>query len=188
MNLTPFEKPTSIDCGAFHMIVGAMPKVWNQEIEAERLMQIVDNESVREFLPDLSFSNTEEAEEWLIKLPVNGMIKRNLPIILRLNEPLATIGYMMCYSPLTFDENNEDGYKGWAIEYFLDKQFWSQGIMSAALQNILSHLQKLGVQTIRASTHRNNIASIRVLEKLRLRRMGSDNKVGDHIVYQVELN
>ena len=188
MNLTPFDKPTSIDCGAFHMIVGAMPKVWNQEIEAERLIQIVDNKTVRRFLPDLSFSTTEEAEEWLIKLPLTGMIKRNLPIILRLNDPLVTIGYMMCYSPLTFDENQEDGYKGWAIEYFLDQAVWGNGIMSAALQTLLAHLQQCGIEFIRASTHQDNIRSKRILEKLGLSRVGPDNKVGDHIVYQVKLN
>lgn len=185
MNTKPFENPASIDCGTFHVIAGAMPKHWDTDHEAERLIQITDNDQMERFLPDLCFDSRKEAKEWLKGITLTWASKERLPAVVRLNDPLVTVGYIICYTPARF-ENDE--YDGWAIEYFLDEDLWGNEIMTTAVNNFLSYLQENNVERVRASSHSDNIASISLLQKIGFSRIGRDESRGDHIVHEIRLN
>lgn len=184
MNTTPFEEPASIDCGPFHMIIGAMPKHWKPDHEAERLLEIVDNPQTRKFLPHLDFESKEEASEWLRELTMGWASKTKLPVILRLNDPLVTIGYVECYTPRSIDEKKDI----WVIEYFLDKKIWGRGVMKAAVNNFLAHMEDKGVEEVRASTHRNNQRSIGLLDSLGFEFAGVAGENDNHVTKSVKLN
>lgn len=166
------------------MIIGAMPKHWKPDHEAERLLDIVDNPQTRRFLPHLDFESKEEASEWLGELTMGWASKKKLPVILRLNDPLVTIGYVDCYTPSSIEE----GEDMWAIEYFLDKELWGRGVMKIAINNFLAHMEDKGVKKVRASTHKNNQRSMGLLDSLGFEFVGVAGEKGNHITKSIKLN
>ena len=58
----------------------------------------------------------------------------------------------------------------WLVEYFLHKDLWNKGIMTGALGAVLQNIQEQGVTNIGALCQRENITSIKVLEKIGFKR------------------
>lgn len=75
------------------------------------------------------------------------------------------IGLVDIISPEKAKENYKLEEYDWLVEYFLHKDFWGQGIMSGIISAICQKLNEQGIETIAAICDRNNIASIRILEK-----------------------
>jgi RimJ/RimL family protein N-acetyltransferase len=59
----------------------------------------------------------------------------------------------------------------WIIEYYLNKKFWNNGIMSGIIPAVISFLQKQGIKNIGAIVDRLNAPSIRILEKSGFKRI-----------------
>lgn len=81
-----------------------------------------------------------------------------------LKEPNKIIGEIIILSP----KSVEPQYKiqdTWIIEFYLNKQLWNKGIMSGIIAAIVSNMKNQGIDKIGALVDRNNIPSIRVLEK-----------------------
>lgn len=74
------------------------------------------------------------------------------------------IGEVIILSP----KSVEPAYKivdTWIIEYFLNKQLWNNGIMTGVIQAIIQKMKEQDIKNIGALVDRENISSIRVLEK-----------------------
>lgn len=81
-----------------------------------------------------------------------------------LKEPNKIIGEIIILTP----KSVEPEYKihdTWIVEFFLNKQLWNKGIMTGILTTIVSNMKNQGINKIGALVDRDNIPSIRVLEK-----------------------
>lgn len=87
--------------------------------------------------------------------------------LIKLNK---IIGEIIILSPRTVTPSYgiEDT---WLIEYFLNKKLWNNGLMSGAVKAVVSNLQGQGIKNIGALVIRENIPSIRVLEKTGFKRL-----------------
>lgn len=84
---------------------------------------------------------------------------------LTLKESNKIIGEIIILSPKSVKEAY--GLEGmWIIEFYLNKQFWNNGIMSDAIQAIILNMKQQGIANIGALVDRKNIPSVRVLEKV----------------------
>lgn len=66
----------------------------------------------------------------------------------------------ICEMILNMDKNNL-----WAIEFYLNCDYWNRGIMSMFVDSITNELFMQGVETVIAITNRENSASISLLKK-----------------------
>lgn len=83
------------------------------------------------------------------------------------------------------------------IGYMLNKLYWRQNIMTEVLVNVIDFAENnLYINTIEASIHPQNIASIKLCEKLGFKRMAvkeniiinkKTNKYEDRVVYKLIL-
>jgi len=55
--------------------------------------------------------------------------------------------------------------EGWELGYVLARAAWNRGLMTEAVGGVLPALSGLGLERIFADTHRDHVASQRVLEK-----------------------
>ncbi|PWJ39374.1 GNAT family N-acetyltransferase [Sediminitomix flava] len=56
-------------------------------------------------------------------------------------------------------------YRRDEIGYSINRDWWGKGLMTEILTEVLHHLQSVGVETLRARVHRENLSSQKVLEK-----------------------
>ena len=84
--------------------------------------------------------------------------------LLTLKEINKIIGEIIILSPksVELEYNMKDT---WLIEYYLNKQLWNNGIMSGVISAIINNMKSQGITNIGAFVNRDNISSIKVLEK-----------------------
>ena len=84
---------------------------------------------------------------------------------LTLKEYDKVIGEILILSPKSVEPsyNIKDT---WIIEYFLNKQLWNNGIMTGVIQVIIEQMQEQDINKIGVLVDRDNLSSIRVLQKV----------------------
>jgi len=139
-----------------------MPHLENIEND---LYEILSNFENTEYIPRRRPENRDDLSNKIMGIILNYEKKLQYAHFITNKVTNKIIGMVDLISPENAKKNyNLDEYD-WVIEYFLHRNFWGQGIMSGIISAICQRLNEQGIQTIAAICDRNNIGSIRVLEK-----------------------
>lgn len=170
-----FEDFDHIDLGS---VVLALP---SQDIdtEAEILYQITRDQEIRKWMPRFSGINTvEKAREVLINhlLVVAGSL--GMFLTLKFKSTGRTFAYIY------LEKVNEDT---WKIEYCIESESRRKGVMFAAVDTMLTYLQKNKVKYVDAVQQPENKVNEKLLKKLRFTLM-PQQPVTDKQLYKIRLN
>ena len=157
-----------------------------------REIESSDQASLYSYWSDLEFARylprgplTEESVSDFVERVLSGRHsrpRRYFRFAITLKEDGRFVGDCVCR--ISDPENREDLSRiiGQAyIGYFLAKEFWGQGYATEVAKTLLSFgFQKLGLVRIWAWCDTENLASIRVLEKVGMKREGHFRRSVDH--------
>jgi len=151
------------------MIVSRRLKI--RPITSDDLPQVIVIHSdplVNEFLPYETWQNQSDADAWferIEQLSIEGKAKQ---YVIELLENQKVIGTCML---INYDLKQHRA----EIGYVLNRDYWRKGLMFEAMTLFIEYLQfKLKVQTIQATVEVENIASIKLLEKLKFNSLKQD--------------
>ena len=128
--------------------------------DAKAIFSLRTNKEVNEFIDRKIPNNLSEARAFIDR--ISNLAENNKGIFWVIeskssNELLGTIGL----------RNFEDDENYAEIGYEIDPDYQERGYMSEAFEPILEYgFNTLELKTIEAFTHKNNVASIALLEKL----------------------
>tara|TARA_R110002126_G_scaffold277373_2_gene423198 strand:- start:3555 stop:4082 length:528 start_codon:yes stop_codon:yes gene_type:complete len=128
--------------------------------DAKAIFGLRTNKEVNEFIDRRTPKNLSEARAFIDRITTLTENNKGVFWVIELkssNQLLGTIGLR------NFED--EDDYA--EIGYELDPDYQERGYMSEAFEPVLNFgFQNLDLKTIEAFTHKNNVASIALLEKL----------------------
>lgn len=125
------------------------------EKDMNGIYEIFSDVTVNKYLPWYPLKNYQEAEEFYHKkiLPKNNE-KNSYYFAICLKENNSPIGYVA----VSGDEGHDFGYG-------LQKEYWGKGIISEAVEAVLSFLSTTDIGFVTATHDVNNIGSGKVMEK-----------------------
>lgn len=113
---------------------------------------------VTQDLPDgwQNISNIKKAEEWAVERKNDSNF-----YAIQVSERFEIIGFLFLYT-----EDESEAPTDLRLGYLLDESYWGKGLGSELIGGLVSWCKKeLSLKSISGGVERNNIASIRVLEK-----------------------
>ena len=127
--------------------------------DAENFFNYISNHQVRKYILSSIPSNLNEAKDeimyWIDLFYKNKGIYWAVAD-LETDQMIGAIGF----HDLNYYNNRAE------ISYDLNYQYWGKGIMSKAMQKILKYgFQNMNIERIQASTVKENILSIKILER-----------------------
>jgi RimJ/RimL family protein N-acetyltransferase len=154
-NTKPFDNFEILDCGGFIM---TGPTEAGFKVEAAAMVLATQNEEAKKYLTNYP-TNLDEGYKKLSGCIASFLEKKALTYIIKA-DGVGPIGFIHVYT-----KDNSTDIKDWLIEYYLNKSFWGQGIMTVAVQTVLAFLQENEVSSISAIVDADNYASKRILDK-----------------------
>lgn len=155
------------------------------------LFEILNDKETTEFLPEHRISDKSKMNMFLFGAILGYERQTNYMHFLTAKKINQTIGVINLITPSEVEKNYQQ--KGvWYLEYYLNKKFWNQQIMSNALFAILENIKQQEIHRIGALTFIENIASVKILEKLGFNKIdlttrGLTPKSKHHIYNQIYL-
>lgn len=162
---TIFEGIPKIDLGGAH-IRGIFPN--KLELEAKAYLLNCNDIEIKTFLPTVYVETEAQAIEKLNGFIDRFLLKAGVFFCIAAKDRSIPVGYILCNSPLVNFKDSEEKMGDWTIDFWIANPYRGKGIMSAALYRVLGYLQLKEVNRVYAYTHKNNLASIRVIEKCNL--------------------
>ena len=152
------KKPCHI---GVYILKPPIANLYESEVRLYYLNCSKKDEELFRWLPSVCVSSSEEAEAKLNNL-IDGMLfKRSITYCIRPKELQIPVGYIVLNSPRA-----ETGLNDWSIDFWMVKAYRGQGIMKGCLNNVLVYLQKMQVPVVKALVEKENIATIKLLQKL----------------------
>ncbi len=150
------------------------------------IFEILSNDENIEFIPRRRIKDLEDASN-----KVFGIIlgyQKNLSYTHFITNKITNkvIGIIDIISPDYAKKMYSLNKYDWIIEYVLHKDYWGQGIMTGIIAAICQRLRDQGINTIAAVCDKNNISSIRLLEKIGFQKMKPFDINQDY--YELKLN
>ena len=152
--------------------------------DLDDLFALYSDPEVRRYFPEgtLSYQETKEELEWFLDgHPQHPELGLWATIHKETDQFIGRCGLL----PWIIDQQPEV-----EIAYMLAKAYWGQGLGSEAAQGIRDYaFERLGLSRLICLPDRNNIASIRVAEKvgMRFEKEGRDDK-GPFMLYSIDKN
>jgi ribosomal-protein-alanine N-acetyltransferase len=146
------------------------------ESDSEAIFRIQSNPEMTKYTPDEPWKSIEEGKEfikltqWLYELK-HATFRHFFAIIEKESKNL--IGYCGV-GGIAYDRTENE------VFYAIEKGFWGKGYATEVGKAMLEYgFIQLGLKKIIAAVHIKNLASIRVLEKIGLKRVGIINGLAD---------
>jgi RimJ/RimL family protein N-acetyltransferase len=159
IDLDIFEESAIINVGSSFILT----PIYHTILESERAFYLVNsmNEELKKYLPSVHANTKEAAEKILIDFLGRTAFKQSLLFCIRLKEQKYPVGYINFNTPISSTELND-----WSVDFWLGPSMQGKGIMTLALHHALFHLQKYKVPRIIAVVDKDNLKSIKVLERV----------------------
>lgn len=154
----PFDNFELLDCGGFYMT--GVTKHF--ELEAAAMILATKNKDAQRFLSGYP-KTIDEANKKMGECIMSFYEKKTLTYIIKAVDHFP-MGFIHVFTP-----DNSTDIKDWLIEYYLNERFWRKGIMTAAVQTVLAFLQENNISNVKAVVDSENLASKRILEKLKFK-------------------
>ncbi len=133
------------------------------EEDLDAMCRLSLDEEVTKFLDYIKFDTREKVAEWLRGKIVynNERLRHSYNLAITLKATGMVVGWVGIGEPS--DKTKADLDFGYAVE----KEYWRQGYASEALKALLSFcFSELHVRTIAGDCDSENIASVKVMEKV----------------------
>lgn len=142
--------------------------------DAEAMVELNSDFEVVQYTGDVAFESVEAAREFLAeRLEVYHKYKRG-----RLIAELKSTGEIIGWAGLKYmpEEDVTD------VGYRFYKKFWGNGYATESAKAFIDHgFNALGLDRIVAHARKENVASLRVLEKCGMKIIGEDKDCGGEI-------
>lgn len=155
------------------------------ELMAKNLFQIFRDEDTTRYNPEKKMISIDEARKLLADSAMSYSLNSRYNHFISLQNNQNVIGYISIVPPFMV----EDDYRikdTWFIEYFLYKELWNKGFMTNFLNEIVNGLKMQDITSIGALVNKNNISSIKVLEKCNFKKVKSLDNISDF--YKLKMN
>jgi RimJ/RimL family protein N-acetyltransferase len=142
--------------------------------DAEAMMELNSDFEVVQYTGDVAFESVEAAREFLAgRLEVYHKYKRG-----RLIAELKSTGEILGWAGLRYDPEQDETDVG----YRFHKKFWGNGYATESAKAFIDYgFNVLGLDRIVAHARKENVASLRVLEKCGMKIIGEDMDCGGEI-------
>ena len=124
-----------------------------------------DDETLK-FVPEQRLSDLKAAEDEFNKFLFANSTGVSFTHFITDKFNGKTIGLITIVAPELASRLYKMEKYEWMIEYLLNKNYCGHGLMTSFLKIFVSNMNEQGIKTIGAVCFRNNLASIRVLEKV----------------------
>ncbi len=151
------------------------------ESDAEAIAVLRSNDIVNQYIDRAKGKSVEEALDFIHKMNVGFKRNQNLYWAICLKDSAAFIGTCCMWS---FSPDNSTAEMG----YELHPSYHRKGLIHEAVQPLIQYaFEKLGLQKLEAYTHRDNLGSIRLLQKNNFKQTERvDTKNANNIVFVLE--
>lgn len=178
INLAVFENFRFIDIGS---IIITMPTD-NIDEESKCLLDICKDNSIKKWLYKFEeINNLSQAREFIISQMMLIVSFKCLFLTIKYKDSGRVIGY------INLDTPQKGNFNSWMLEYCIEHGARNNGVMFAALHNLLSYLQSNKVEYVTALNESLNIASEKLLQKLNFTKI-SERSSSDYSCYMIRLN
>ncbi len=146
--------------------------------DAEAIAALRSNDIVNQYIDRAKGKSVEEALDFIHKMNEGFKRNQNLYWAICLKDSSSLIGTCCMWS---FSAGNTIAEMG----YELHPSFHRKGIIHEAVQPLIQYaFEKLGLQKLEAYTHRDNLGSIRLLQKNNFKQTERvDRENADNIVF-----
>jgi RimJ/RimL family protein N-acetyltransferase len=135
------------------------------QIENELFEILHDNESTK-YIEGGRLPNRNAISDRMFGIIMGYQTGQSYSHFITDKRTMSVIGMVDIISPARAREIYTLDKYNWMITYFLHKEFWGQGIIPGVVNAICQNIKSQGINTIAAICDRENIRSIRVLEKV----------------------
>ena len=142
-----------------------------------------NNPDVLKFIPSVYANNIEDAKVMLKGFINNLIFGGCLPYSIRLKNGIP-IGYIILYSPLMDSTKSNE----WNIDFWMNKSFMNNGIMTYCLHMCVRYLQENEVKVINALVHEQNDKTLQVLGNVGFSQVDKEAGGEKRLVYGIRLN
>jgi RimJ/RimL family protein N-acetyltransferase len=142
----------------------------NQDIKKGNLLErdifeILGNEENTEYIPEKRVTSLQQVVNQTMGVVISYSQKLAYMHFLTMKALGKTIGVVNILSPLNAQETY-NLQNVWLIEYFLNKTYWGNGIMTEVVGEVIDNMRQQGIKQIGAFVYQENFASTRLLEKV----------------------
>jgi len=176
-----FEKMMFIKVRDSHVLKPIMADKFDAEVKM--FFKNSNTEGVKKYLNSIYVSSEEEAREKLNNFMLKTIYKASLFYCIRPVELQAPIGYIHMNSPIT-----ESGLNSWSVDFWISDMFAGQNIMTLSLAYMLEYLQNNLVPEVVALVDEDNLASIRVLQKIGFKLDHKEMGGEERLYFVIKLN
>lgn len=175
-----FEKIRFIQVPEAYVLKPIIPEL----LEGEAMFYMINTNvpDVKKFLPLVVAETLEDANEKLTNYALRMMVKHSILYCIRPRNNQIPLGYIHLNSPISTTGINE-----WSVDFWLGITGRGIGLMSASLVHLLNYLEENQVPVVKALVDKENIACIRVLERVGFTFQNEDAE-GKRFLYSVVLN
>jgi RimJ/RimL family protein N-acetyltransferase len=140
--------------------------IYHTILESEREFYVVNsnNDALKKYLPSVYADNSEKAEKILGDFLGRTVFRQSILFCIRHKTLKYPVGYINFNTPIS-----STGLNDWSVDFWLGPSWQGKGIMTVALHHGLLHLKKYKVPSMIAIIDKDNLNSIRVLERIGFR-------------------
>ncbi|MCH3884803.1 GNAT family N-acetyltransferase [Tenacibaculum aquimarinum] len=152
--------------------------------DAATFLELRSNSIINTYIEREIPTKISQAEDFINKITQEEIDEKSITWLITLKENNTAIGSICIWN---INHDNKYGEVG----YSLLPEFFKKGFMSEAMETVLNFgFTKMNLKTIEAYTHKNNIASITLLEKYNFvfQPERKDDDVEDNRIYKIVNN
>jgi len=159
-------RPINIENAQFMIhVLRPIDMVRMASIEKDIFEMLNDDDTVQ-YIPEQKLIINADANKKVTGFVVGYSTGVSFAHFITEKNGLKTIGIVNIISPETAKASYKLDRHDWMVEYYLNKKYWGKGIATGALTAICINLFSQGILRIAAVCQRENISSLRVLEKV----------------------
>lgn len=148
------------------------------EIIETDILNIFGNPENIPYNSEKHIRSLEEAQILLSGASLGNQLHSQYTFFITFISTRNIIGEIIIIPPFMAEDH---GVKdSWLIEYYLHKDAWNNGIMTGILAAVIENLQEQGIKKMGAFVDKENLGSIRVLEKNNFINTGNPNSTNKY--------
>lgn len=128
--------------------------------EAISYLETSKDELVKKYLPNVYPTDIHDAKLKLIENTQRQELRQGVFFCIRPVEAPMPIGYVLLNSPIS-----GSGLGEWSLDFWINRRFRKNGIMTTCINRILDYMQKMEVPGIVANIYPDNLASAKTLKR-----------------------
>lgn len=143
-----------------------------RQIDANRILQLIrdvfeiySDKDCMKYVPEKIMDSIEQAQFFITRAVIHNHYGVSITEFITKKDENKAIGLLQLISPNIIQKEYPDIEKDvWMLEYYLNKKYWGENIMTHAVNAVLRNVFEQGISCVGALVNRENIASIKLLK------------------------